>query len=98
MNGNVHVVENKAFRRFKVLSYDPKTNFCRVVSFTDDLPREIIGSENSNFNEDLTNSFKDELNEDERDALMIQTKQVEDLMVSELNDLKNQWFVFNKKM
>jgi hypothetical protein len=36
--------------------------------------------------------------EEEETALLQQTKQMEDLMTSEIHDLKNTWYVFNKKM
>ena len=79
-----------------MLSYDPKTNFCRAIPFDDNVPEPILTNK-SEFMEEFT---KDETAEptEEETALVTETKQMKDLMTSEIHDLKNTWFVFNKKM
>ncbi len=60
----MHVVENKSFRRFKVLSYDPKTNFCRAIPFDDDVPSSILNVK-SEFMEEFTKDEEGEPTEEE---------------------------------
>ena len=94
----MHVVENKAFRRYKVLSYDPKTNFCKAVPYQDDVPAGILEKKSEFMDEFVEEEGSEAENDEEVDALVAQTKQMEELMSSEIHDLKNTWFVFNKKM
>lgn len=59
---SMHVVENRSFSRFKILSYDPKTNFCRAVPFHDNVPEPIRDKKKSDFLENFT---RDEATMDE---------------------------------
>ena len=84
---NMSVVESKNFKRYKVI--DLKDNFCRAIEFED----RLYGVKNSE-GEKVKMSMPDILaSEDLPDKSIF-----EDLINSEITDLKNTWFQFNKRM
>ena len=71
------MIESVSPKRFRVLEYDPETNFCQAEPFEDTPLSEAFGMDKS--------STGVELNQ-------------KDLLASELFELKNLWFVYNKKI
>ena len=86
-SANMNVVESKSFRRYKVI--DVKDNFSRCVEFTDRTykVRDEEGERVEMTMEQILSS------EDSPDKAHF-----EDLINSEITDLKNTWFQFNKRM
>ncbi|CAI2378439.1 unnamed protein product [Moneuplotes crassus] len=88
-SSNMNVVESKSFKRFKVISYDDQTNFVKAVEYGDRLYR-VRNSEGEKVDMTLEEIFESENCPDK--------PHFEDLINSEISDLKNTWFQFNKRM
>lgn len=86
---NMNVVESKVFKRYKVLNFDEDTNFCECVEF-EDRTYKVRNSEGDTVEMQLNEILE---GEDCKDKT-----QFEDLINSEITDLKNTWFQFNKRM
>ena len=67
------MVESNTYKRFKIKSYDEKTNFCMAEDYEDTLPVE-------------------------KGSVLASDDKYRDLLMSELYELKNLWFVYNKKI
>lgn len=68
---NLTVIESVNSQRYKVIEYDPKSNFSKVVPFTD------------------------EAVETDKDG-KVQNQNYKDLLSSEIYELKNLWYNYNK--
>lgn len=71
---NITIIESNSNKRFKVLDYDPNSNFSTAVPFQD---------------EDSIPMMKGEEHSDDK---------YKDLLQSEVFELKNTWFMYNKKI
>lgn len=81
MRNNITVVESNSNKRYKIISYDELTNFCKAEEYQDvlDLPGGS-GTDASG----------------QQDGVI--TSKYKDLLMSELFELKNLWFMYNKKI
>lgn len=86
---NMNVVESKSFKRFKVLEFNETTNFCKAVEF-EDRTYKVRNAEGERVEMLLPDILASEDCPDRA--------HFEDLINSEITDLKNTWFQFNKRM
>ena len=88
-SSNMNVVESKNFKRYKVIDFNENTNFCKAIEF-DDRVYKVRNAEGERIDLQLPNILA---TEDWPDKAHF-----EDLINSEITDLKNTWFQFNKRM
>lgn len=84
MRNNITVVESNTNRRYKIKSYDEATNFSMAEEYADEVINPVSGS-----------SIPSESNTNSEGVLESKYK---DLLMSELFELKNLWFMYNKKI
>jgi len=88
-SSNMNVVESKSFKRYKVIDFNEKTNFCKAVEFEDRTYR-VRNSEGEKVDMRIEEIFVNDQ--------CLDKSHFEDLINSEIADLKNTWFQFNKRM
>lgn len=88
-SSNMNVVESKSFKRYKVISFDETTNFSKCVEF-EDRNYTVRNAEGERVDMKLPEILASEDCPDKG--------HFEDLINSEITDLKNTWFQFNKRM
>jgi endopeptidase La len=88
-SSNMNVVESKTFKRFKIIDFNETTNFCKAIEF-EDRTYKVRNEEGEKIEMQLQDILASEQCPDK--------SHFEDLINSEITDLKNIWFQFNKRM
>jgi endopeptidase La len=88
-SSNMNVVESKSFKRFKVIGFNETTNFSKCIEF-EDRTYKVRNEEGEKVDMKLPDILASEECPDKG--------HFEDLINSEITDLKNTWFQFNKRM